>query len=507
MSSNKRKSIDLETKYKVLKELDKKVSYEEIATKFGITANNITKIKGKRNDIIAAYEGSTSVSVKKIRTGKYPELDKALLQFINKCNLSGVAINTILLQEKARQLCEELHINDLKCSIGYIQKFCKRNSVVFEQIHGESGGVSVEICNEWISKKLPQILNEYKQNDIFNADEFGLFWRLFPSKTYKVKGNTFKSAKKSKERVSVLVGANMSGTEKLKLLVIGRSMEPRCFRNKKALPVVYHNSEKSWMNGDLFIEFLKKLNYKMKKNNRKIALIIDNCSVHPMMSLSNVRIIYLPPNTTSALQPMDMGVIHSIKSKYRVKIARKLLALLEIKETIEPKDIDLYEAILMLKESWDEVSSTTIKNCFTKSGFTINEQQIENESEELTEFGDWNELSDRLAINLSFDEYVTADDDVMTSPDETNITETAEADMTNISDSGSDTETYDMEETESPMKLIHAMNAITALRKYMYQSCDNIEGPLEMVKNIETFIFSHPKSLRQSQITDYFRNN
>lgn len=118
-----------------------------------------------------------------------------------------------------------------------------------------------------------------------------------------------------------------------------------------------------------------------------------------------------------------------------------------------------------------------------------------------------NELSDRLAINLSFDEYVTADDDVMTSPDETNITETAEADVTNISDSGSDTETYDMEETESPMKLIHAMNEITALRKYMYQSCDNIEGPLEMVKNIETFIFSHPKSLRQSQITDYFRNN
>ena len=55
--------------------------------------------------------------------------------------------------------------------------------------------------------------------------------------------------KQSKERISVLVGANMTGTEKLKLLdlVIGKSEKPRCFKNVKTLPVVYKNNTKAWM--------------------------------------------------------------------------------------------------------------------------------------------------------------------------------------------------------------------------------------------------------------------
>ncbi len=68
------------------------------------------------------------------------------------------------------------------------------------------------------------------------------------------------------------------------------------------------------MRSEIFDEFLKSLNKKMIKNNRKIALIVDNCTAHPFVRLSNVKLIFLPPNTTSRLQPMDMGVIHSIKS-------------------------------------------------------------------------------------------------------------------------------------------------------------------------------------------------
>ena len=118
-----------------------------------------------------------SVKTKKIKSGRHPELDQKLLEFINKCNTNGVALNTILLQEKAIEICKQLNINDLKCSIGFVQKFCKRNSVVFEQIHGEAGGVSVDIRNEWINEQLAEILIEFNPNDIFNGDEFGLFWR------------------------------------------------------------------------------------------------------------------------------------------------------------------------------------------------------------------------------------------------------------------------------------------------------------------------------------------
>jgi transposase len=49
----------------------------------------------------------------------------------------------------------------------------------------------------------------------------------------------------------------------------------------------------------IFAEFLKKFNHKIEKQNRKILLIMDNCSAHPKLNLSNIEILFLPPNTTS----------------------------------------------------------------------------------------------------------------------------------------------------------------------------------------------------------------
>jgi hypothetical protein len=48
---------------------------------------------------------------------------------------------------------------------------------------------------------------------------------------------------------------------------------------------------------------------------------------------------------------MDMGVIYAIKCLYRVKEARKLLTLIETKSNRMPKDIDLCDALIMLKQS------------------------------------------------------------------------------------------------------------------------------------------------------------
>ncbi|XP_065172535.1 uncharacterized protein [Atheta coriaria] len=61
----------------------------------------------------------------------------------------------------------------------------------------------------------------------------------------------------SKDRVTVLVAANMSGTKKKKLLIIGKSQKPRCFSSVKQLPVDYANNRKAWMTSDLFEKWLR----------------------------------------------------------------------------------------------------------------------------------------------------------------------------------------------------------------------------------------------------------
>jgi hypothetical protein len=55
-----------------------------------------------------------------------------------------------------------------------------------------------------------------------------------------------------------------------------------------------------------------------------VLLIMDNCSAHislmqlaSVVTLRNTTVFYLPPNTTSKIQPCDAGIIRSFKAYYR----------------------------------------------------------------------------------------------------------------------------------------------------------------------------------------------
>jgi hypothetical protein len=100
---------------------------------------------------------------------------------------------------------------------------------------------------------------KYSPKDIFSADEFGLFYNMLPDKTYTFKEASFKGIKVNKERITVLVCTNLDGTEKLPLLVIGKSKQPQCFTNTKLLPCTYHHKKTAWMTCKIFQEFLVSL--------------------------------------------------------------------------------------------------------------------------------------------------------------------------------------------------------------------------------------------------------
>ena len=54
----------------------------------------------------------------------------------------------------------------------------------------------------------------------------------------------------------------------------------------------------------------------------KILMVLDNAPAHPQMLQdlhSNIKLVFLPPNTTSLLQPMDQGVIRMFKTHFLQK--------------------------------------------------------------------------------------------------------------------------------------------------------------------------------------------
>ena len=60
------------------------------------------------------------------------------------------------------------------------------------------------------------------------------------------------------------------------------------------------------MSSFLFDEWVKELDKKFEKENRKVILIVDNCSAHPIIEvLKAVELVFLPPNTISKTQQIS----------------------------------------------------------------------------------------------------------------------------------------------------------------------------------------------------------
>ena len=80
----------------------------------------------------------------------------------------------------------------------------------------------------WEQTHLPTIPSRCELKDIYNADEFGLFYQQLPTKTFHLKGERCAGGKFSKVCLTGLAAGNDVG-EKLPILVIGKAEKQRCF--------------------------------------------------------------------------------------------------------------------------------------------------------------------------------------------------------------------------------------------------------------------------------------
>ena len=120
---------------------------------------------------------------------------------------------------------------------------------------------------------------------------------------------------------------------------------------------------------------MRDVNKKFQAEGRKVALIIVNCPVNPVIEdLSHVKLAFLPPNTTSVSQPMDQGVIRCLKAHYRKWLVKLILCSLDSNKPL-PK-VSLLTALQLLVLVWNEVSQTTIVNCFKRAKIWEKDQTI-----------------------------------------------------------------------------------------------------------------------------------
>ncbi|GFN91889.1 tigger transposable element-derived protein 6 [Plakobranchus ocellatus] len=150
-----------------------------------------------------------------------------------------------VLTARAELIASELGNTEFKATVWWIEGFMRRHGIAHRTVRGEPVPVDQTILNDWRQRDLPRVLQEYREEDIFNADETGIFYKCLPDKSLVLKGERHTGGKKAKEKMKVLVAANMSSPEKLPLLVIGKSLKQRCMKNIKCLPVEYTANKKA----------------------------------------------------------------------------------------------------------------------------------------------------------------------------------------------------------------------------------------------------------------------
>lgn len=371
MSKRKLKILTIAEKVNVINMVEQsgKKNYE-VANAFGIPSSTLSTILKNKTKILTNFK--LQPSRKKIKLSEFPNLDSSLFKWYVQCKDNNLPVSGPILKEKAKIFAKSLGYTNFKNSTGWLDKWKKRNNITLRKpCSGNLSNLSVskdQFSIQW-KNDIISIINEYSPNNIFNADETGIFYKCLPDSTHHLSygEDDCRDGKRSKERVTVLLCTNMSGTEKIKPLLIGKSTKPKCFRGIKSLPIDYESNPKAWITSMLWNKWLKKFDEKLFMENRKIILFIDNCTAHVTVpNLKAITIKFLPTDTTSKLQPFDHGIIQNFKAFYRKEVIRKIASNIELQRSIS---IDLLQAIRITEKSWRQVTSEIISNSFKKAGF------------------------------------------------------------------------------------------------------------------------------------------
>ena len=183
-----------------------------------------------------------------------------------------VAVLDLVFKTKAIEFTAKMNVKNFKASDGWLDRCKKRFNVLFTTVSGENNACTGEMIAPREQSKLPIILSKYDLNQIYNADELGLFYRTQPIKSLHLKNENCVGGKHSKLHLTGLTAAN-AFWEKLSLFIIGKFKKPQYFKHIKHMPSCYRSQKKSWMDSMLFKEWVREVDKRFNQRSMK------NCSI------------------------------------------------------------------------------------------------------------------------------------------------------------------------------------------------------------------------------------
>ena len=145
---------------------------------------------------------------------------------------------------------------NFKASWSWVQRRTQRQNLASVILHGAGGSVNLEEAEERMAT-IRGLLQDFQPENIFNMEETGLFYRCLPNRSF-VPAEQRRAARgtksmKVKERVTLVLACNATGSKKAPVAITGKAALPLCFlRPGCASPRSYFSQRNSWMDGVVF---------------------------------------------------------------------------------------------------------------------------------------------------------------------------------------------------------------------------------------------------------------
>uniref|UniRef100_A0A8C7Y8H1 DDE-1 domain-containing protein n=1 Tax=Oryzias sinensis TaxID=183150 RepID=A0A8C7Y8H1_9TELE len=218
--------------------------------------------------------------------------------------------------------------DEFRASKGWFDRL-RHYQIRSANFHGEATSADTDAAANY-PETFKQLITEngYKPEQVFNMDETALFWKKMSCRTFimkdEMKAPGFKA---QKDRSHLLCAATLA------------------LKNKNALHVFLVHNSKAWITKVLlsnwfYQSFIPQAREYLREKGMpfQVLLLMDNAGGHAVdLRHEGGRIEFLPPNTTSLLQPMDQGVIRAFKALYTGNCLQQLVDAIDGDENFQLK--------------------------------------------------------------------------------------------------------------------------------------------------------------------------
>ena len=163
-------------KYEALQEVTKDSPKSTVARKYNVQKNTLSTWIKNKDKIIQSCRECGNVKRRRVRYSPNENLDKAVYKWLLAVRSKNVVVSTLILKEKSSIFAKAFGITDFAPSDGWIMRWKRRFNISFKKISGEGVSCTPEMVSPWKETSLPTLLSNYDLKDIYNADEFGLFY-------------------------------------------------------------------------------------------------------------------------------------------------------------------------------------------------------------------------------------------------------------------------------------------------------------------------------------------